>query len=224
MFECVFTQAFNTPWVLFERPISHFVDRIPSEKAKGDSSLKAAGGFSIDMKLWWYIEWPDAIRRRTLLYIRSKGINRLIRINALEYATIIISFVTATYFFTKINPDPTDPYPVALIEADNTCVESWMIKGCKTSCIEKKLGLLQCTLMINNPVGASTKQVSTTDNIIADGILRVDKANDANSFFCLLQQAYPELRSCCQFYPSAELVSAVTRILLQEQSIESPSL
>ena len=40
-------------------PIAHLVRRDPSAKAWSDSSLHAAGGFSISMGFWWYIEWPE---------------------------------------------------------------------------------------------------------------------------------------------------------------------
>ena len=87
-----------------------------------------------------------AIRERTLLFIKMRGDERFISINVLEYATVIINFVAATYYFTKVAPDATDPFPVVLIEADNTSAESWTIKGCKASRIGRELGLLQCAL------------------------------------------------------------------------------
>ena len=217
-------RTFSSDWITFERPIGHFVDRVPSGKARGDSSLKAAGGFSIDMGFWWYIEWPASVRERTLLYIRERGDTRLISINVLEYATIIISYIASTHYFTMVSPDESDPYPVVLIEADNTSAESWTIKACKSSFIGRELGLLQCALMITNPVGVCTGRVSTEDNFIADGISRVERAANADNYFRSLVQDYPQLRSCRRFLPSAELVSSVIRILLQDHSVEPLTL
>ena len=123
-----------------------------------------------------------------------------------------------------VSPDAGDPSPVVLIEADNTSAESWTMKACKSSYIGRELGLLQCALMITNPVGVCTGRVSTKDNIIADGISRVEHSANADSYFCSLVQDYPQLRSCRRFHPSAELVSSVIRILLQDHSVEPLTL
>ena len=60
-------------------------------------------------------------------YIRNDNDRKLISINVLEYTNVIINYVASTFYFTKTNPDPADPYPAALIEADNTTPESWVI-------------------------------------------------------------------------------------------------
>ena len=159
-------------------------------------------------------EWPEEVRRRTLKYIRNNNDGKLISINVLEYATVIINYVASTFYFTKTNPDPADPYPVVLIEADNTTSESWVIKACKVSFIGRAQGRLQCALMINNPVGINAGRISTEDNFIADGISRIANSSNADDYFLTLQQDYPQLRSCRRFHPSAELVSAVVHTLL----------
>ena len=64
----------------------------------------------------------------------------------------------------------------------------------------------------------------TEDNIIADGISRVERSANADSYFRSLIQDYPQLRSCRRFQPSAELVSSVIRILLQDHSVEPLTL
>ena len=119
------SKALDSEWVTFDRPISHCIACVPSGRARGDSSLLAAGGYSIDMGFWWHIEWPEEVRRRTLRYIRNDKDGNLISINVLEYATVIINYVASTFYFTKISPNPVDPYPVVLIKADNTTSESW---------------------------------------------------------------------------------------------------
>ena len=37
-------EVFTAKWISFGQPIGHLVDRDPSGRARGDSSLKAAGG------------------------------------------------------------------------------------------------------------------------------------------------------------------------------------
>ena len=63
----------------FRSPIAHLVRRDPSATAWSDSCLYAAGGYSFDMKFWWYIEWPPKIRVYTLKYKRSNKDGKLIR-------------------------------------------------------------------------------------------------------------------------------------------------
>lgn len=126
--------ALSSTWIDMCRPIAHFVDRDPSGIAWSDSSLDAAGGYSISMKFWWYIEWPQEIKQFTICFVKNNADNTLIliSINVLEYAGLIINYVAATYFY-HLNPDPADPYPSVLLYADNTTAESWAIKACKRS-------------------------------------------------------------------------------------------
>lgn len=211
--------ALASEWVSMSRPIGHFVPREPSGTGWADSCLLAAGGFSIDMGFWWYIEWPEEVRALTLRFVKNNKDGTLISINALEYAALIINYVAACHHFLT-NEDCLDPHPSVLLFADNTAAESWAIKGCKSSAVGRHLGLLQCALMINNPVGISTGRVSTKANIIADRISRVKKETNILPSFHSLMQDFPQLKSCCRFHPSAELVSLVTGMLLQKSSVD----
>ncbi len=58
------------------------------------------------------------------------------------------------------------------IMADNTCSEVWATKGCKRSFIGRRIGKIQCAMMINNPVGCDLGHVDTKSNVIADRISR----------------------------------------------------
>ncbi|KAL7530400.1 hypothetical protein ACHAXR_003476, partial [Thalassiosira sp. AJA248-18] len=49
-------------------------------------------------------------------------------INVLEYVALLINFAASYYYYLK-HPDPTDPYPVLILYADNTASESWTVKG-----------------------------------------------------------------------------------------------
>ncbi|KAL7544775.1 hypothetical protein ACHAWF_013580 [Thalassiosira exigua] len=153
-------------------PIGHLVRRDPSARAWSDSCLYAAGGFSIDMRFWWYIDWPDNVRLQTLIYVRNNAEGKLISINVLEYAALIINYAAATLFY-RLHPDVCDPYPLALFFADNTAAESWMMKACNSSLIGRALSRLQCAMMINNPLGFHTGHVTTLQNVIADKISRI---------------------------------------------------
>ena len=212
-------RALSSDWIEMRRPIGHFVRRDPSGTAWSDSSLDAAGGFSLDMGFWWYIEWPRKVRQWTLRYVRDNKSGRLVSINVLEYAALIISYVASTSYFLR-NKDPSDPYPVALLWADNTTAEAWVEKACKRSAAGRALGRLQCALMINNDVGINAAHIDTKRNEIADRISRIKRESNAIPEFQHLMQDFPQLRSCSRFHPSAELVSLVMDALLQERSID----
>ena len=172
------------------------------------------------MKFWWYLEWPAEIREKTLSFVKNNKDGRLISINALEYAGIIITYVASTHFFLH-NPRVNDPHPVALLTADNTTAESWIVKACMNSAIGRALGRVQCALMINNPVGLNSAHISSEDNIVADEISRINRASNADSYFRSLTQRFPELAGCRRFHPSSELISMIMAAICQ-QSFADP--
>jgi len=194
-------------------PIAHLVPRDPSGQSCGDSSLDAAGGFSLECRFWWYLEWSHEIRRRTLRFRRNNRTGELISINVLEYASVIINFAAMTLYFQQLG-DPSNPYPLALIFADNVSAEIWAMKGCKHSFLGRALGRLLCALLINNPLGLCTARIGTHENEIADKISRLKSETDSLSFFCDLVQSHPQLRGCRRFHPSKELLSGITEALL----------
>ena len=202
-----------------QTPLGHLVRRDPSAVAWSDSCLYAAGGWSTDMSFWWYIEWPPEVHKRTLIYIRCSKTGKLISINVLEYAAELVNYA-ASYHYYITNPDPTDPYPVVQLNVDNTAAESWAKKSCTTSLAGRGLSRLQCAMMINNPVGINPSWVSTKVNVISDEISRMKKETNSVRDFAKIIQAYPELRGCKRFQPSAELISHITDAILQTKCID----
>ena len=204
-------------------PIAHLVERDPTGVGHSDSSLDAAGGWSTDCSFWWYLEWSDEIRRATLRFHRKCKDRRLISINVLEYASLIINYAAMSLYYRK-NKDPSNPFPIALLYADNVAAEIWCMKGCKRSMLGRALGRLLCALMLNNPLGLSTARVTTKDNFIADEISRLKSEKDSLSFFVTLVQSYPQLRGCNRFLPSQELLSALTEALLTGKIVDPVKL
>ena len=194
-------------------PIAHLVSRDPTAQGCGDSSLDAAGGFSLECRFWWYLEWSPEIRQRTIRFRHNNADGKLISINVLEYASVIINFAAMTLYFQQ-NQDPSNPFPLALLFADNVSAEIWALKGCKSSLLGRALGRLLCALLINNPLGLSTARIGTKENEIADQISRLKSEKDSLSFFCTLVQSHPQLRGCRRFLPSKELLSGITEALL----------
>ena len=78
-------------------PIAHLVPRTPCAVIRGDSSLLTAGSYSADLGFWWYLEWPQAVRDRTIRHVTNNKTNRFISINTLEYAAILINYLAAFY-------------------------------------------------------------------------------------------------------------------------------
>ena len=206
------------------RPLGHFVKRSPSAIGDSDSSLHAAGGYSFDMGYWWYLEWPEAIRRSTLKFVYSNELGNLVSINALEYASLLINFVAATYVLTVVSPSRGDPHPVVLLRADNRSSESWLIKASKSSQAGRALGYIQCALLINNPVGINVTHVTSEQNEIADRISRIESEAALLAEMKPIYQAHPSLAYCQRFHPSAELKSLILDTLLTKNFIDPLTL
>lgn len=206
-------------------PIAFLIPRDPSGTAWGDSCLSAAGGYSIDMQFWWYLEWPPQVVKYTLLFMRNnpdKG--KLISINALEYATVIINYCAALLYFQELTPR-VDAHPTVHIKADNTTAESWASSGCKRGLLMgRALGRLQCALMLRNCLGLTMGHVTTKDNWIADEISRIKQELDSLTTFCSLISQFPQLSGCRRYHPSAVVLSAVTDALLTQKMPDPLSL
>ncbi len=202
-------RALSSDWIDMWRPLGHLIIRIPSAIGYSDSSLHAAGGYSLDMGYWWYIEWPEHIQKLTLKFVYSDEHGNLVSINALEYASLIINDVAASFVFTNVSPCPGEPHPAVLLKADNRTAESWLIKASKSSQAGRALGYIQAALMINNPVGTNVEHVTSEDNEIADKISRIKSESALLTAMQQICQEHPSLSYCQRFLPSAELISLI---------------
>jgi hypothetical protein len=192
-------------------PIAHLIPDHEDSEAHGDSSLDSAGGWSTDMQFWWWIDWPEEIKKRTLRYIKDGQSGDLVDINNLEYATVLINYAAACHYWITLGNSQKQniPYPRVRIMADNVCSEVWATKGCKRSFTGRRLGRLQCAMMINNPVGCDLGHVDTKTNEIADRISRWKTETAALLGFDQLKQEFPQLNCCRRFQPSQEVISLV---------------
>ena len=197
-------------------PIAHLIPNVWDSEAHGDSSLEAAGGWSTDMQFWWWLDWPDAVQKRTLRHIKDGKSGDLIDINTLEYATVLINFAASVYFWVieGNRGKKNRPHPRVLIKADNTSAEAWAMKGCKRSLVGRSLGRIQCSLEMGSPVAITTGHVTTKNNVIADRISRWKKDTNTLLSFEKLSQEFPQLASCRRFHPSNELISWVLDAVL----------
>jgi len=212
-------KALTSGSVTLKTPIAHLVRRDPSAEAWSDSSLRAAGGYSTDLKFWWHIEWPAQVAKYTLVYVQSNKDGTLVSINVLEYAALLVNYAAACCYYLQHTPRD-DPFPVVRFYVDNTSSEAWGMKGCTGSLIGRALSRLQCAMMIGNNVAARTARVDTKANVIADRISRVNRATNIAHEFPRIAQDYPELSGCKRFHPSAELISHIMDAISQKKSID----
>ena len=172
------------PWV---GHIAHIVPRDHDFVSYGDSSLYAAGGYSLDLKFWWYLEWPPEIQAKTLKFfkftVKDPSSGELISINLLEYATAIINYAAATVAL-QANPDlisKDNPFPVLLNFADNESTNSWVRKTPYSTPKHRALSRILCNLRMNNSLGLNSSYISTFDNFIADFISRLHRVDFGTS-------------------------------------------
>jgi hypothetical protein len=97
--------------ISFKVPIAFIIPRTPTVSLFGDSSLRACGGYSTALRVWWYLPFPDDIVHRTLLHMKNNDNETFISINCLEYVTIIVNYCAAISAILE-DDDITDPHPV----------------------------------------------------------------------------------------------------------------
>ena len=151
--------------IYWETPIAHIIKRTPSATAYGNSSLEGAGGYSIGLKFWWHINFPEELKLRTLLLRKDNKDGKLISINVLEFETVIINYIASLPIITTttiIN----DPYPVLLNITNNASALSWTQSECRTSKLGWLLARFFCSLLINSPLGINSQWISTDKKIL----------------------------------------------------------
>jgi hypothetical protein len=196
-------------------PISYLVPRVPIGTARSDSSLTAAGGYCPEAKFWWYLEWPQSVRARTLRHVMTRHDPSLVSINSLEYAAQLITMMGCHLSHLETKDSREDLHPVYLLECDNTAGESWLAKGCTSSATGRDLACLQAALLLDQGVGYRFGRVDTKSNVIADGISRISSESSLSHDFPLLLAQAPSLLGCRRFLPNAALTSLIVDTLLR---------
>lgn len=220
----IISRVLADPSIRLECPIAHLISREPFAHGFSDSSLRAAGGYCASLNVWWYMEWSDDIRQRTLLHLKNNNSGKFIDINVLEYAGLLITFVACYHRLVERRALEQDPNPMVLVSGDNTVSESWSRKASKHSPIGRALGRIQCGLMIDNPVGFLTDHIPTEENVVADKISRIESELALSHAFPRLCQEHPALSGCQRFLPSSDLVSCIMAALLRSECREPVSL
>ena len=175
--------------IKFETPIAHLIPRMPTASIIGDSLLVACGGYSITIEFWGHFLFPKEVVTQTLLHLKENSEKRFILINCLKYVTIILNYCASlvTFATCKINDDQ---HPVVLCVTNNTSTLNWTLHTSKKSIIGSALARFFCSLLFGLNVGVNTKWISTTENTIANKILRLKAGIDTNF------NSFPYLRLC----------------------------
>ena len=202
----------------WETPLGLMIKRTPFARTFGDACLHGAGGYSLELKFWWHMEFEDDIVQRTLLHKKDNSDGDLISINVLEFFTVIINYCGAlTVFMSEETTD--DPNPVLLNVTDNTSALNWTVHNCKSSMIGRMLARFFCCLLMDSPMGINSEWIATDDNELADEISRLRKKSSHIQHFrtfdySSLQQKYSVLKACRFFQPSQELICMINAIVL----------
>ena len=162
--------------IKFETPIAFIITRMPTACLFGDSSLLSCRGYSIQLRMWWFLPFPEEIVQRTLLHLKNNKDQMFISINCLEFVTIILNYCAAlTAFHEDSNID--DPYPVVFCVTDNISAKNWTMHTSKKIIIGRALARFFCGLLIGSRVGINAKWISTLHNKIADDVSRLKVTN-----------------------------------------------
>ena len=176
--EIAFFQKFLEPdsGIIWQAPIAHLIKKTPTATAYGHASLDGAGGFSTELKFWWHLQFPEAVRRLTLLHLSDNRDSNLISINVLEFLTVIMDYCAAYTVITTENITD-DPHPVLLSVADNTSADSRTTHTCKSSILGRLLANFFCFLLMDQKLGINSGWISTRNNFIVDEISRLKNSN-----------------------------------------------
>ncbi len=106
--------------------------------------------------------------------------------------------ITHCVCHTKINDNPN---PIVLCVTDNTIALNWTLHTTKKLIIGRALARFFYGILIGSRVGINAKWISTTNNKIANKILRLKATNSpsTNSFtydYSNIQHEHEELKAC----------------------------
>jgi hypothetical protein len=84
---------------------------MPFTTTVGNSSLDGAGGFSIALRFWWHLRFPDEVIKCTHRLKRGNAEGTLILVNILEFVTMIINYCAGIHVIktTPVTKDSSGP-------------------------------------------------------------------------------------------------------------------
>ena len=210
------TELLSDDTISLSVPIAHLVPRSPQFTAAADSCKKGGGGWSLDLKFWWHLPYPETVITRAYLKNNKSGL--LVSINVLELVCVIVN-MAASIFACYFDNEDLSSCPVLLNWCDNTAACSWVSYRCKNSLIGRRLARLLVGLLMGTKLGIQAEWLSTIDNSLADEISRITKPINKNYFdYESFLSTHPSLSNCRIFQPSQVLLGMIWDVLLNESS------
>lgn len=155
---------------------------------------------------------PDHKRYNAKRYCSKK--HPMVSITDLEFAIAIILITASIAAWKHSKNNSVRPQPKIRHMIDNTSVQSWLTKPCKTSTNSKQLTSILCSLFLHNPnISIEPVYINTKLNTLADAISRLKQPPDKNAYTDL-SNTFPQIHSYRQFHPSAETLSEIFSVLL----------
>ena len=115
----IFSDSDTCKW---EIPIRHLIDTDYDCTVLGDACLEGGGAFCDELRFWYFLEWPDNIKKRKLK-AKVKH-SELVSINCLEFVIIIVSYNAILDAIELLGRLHNIPHPKSLILSDNTAADS----------------------------------------------------------------------------------------------------
>jgi hypothetical protein len=209
--------------IQFKTPIAHLILRIPTASIVGDSSLTTCGGYSVTLKFWWHLSFPETIVVKMLLHLKDNSNKSFISINCLEYETIILNYCDSIVAFAtnKLN---NNPHLAVLCMTDNTSALNWTLHTSKKSMIGRALARFFVASWLGQML-AQMQNGSALSKISLPTRYQGSKSSTQLLWINLLptydytnlQQGHKELKACTFFQPSHKLVLLLWDILLMQK-------
>jgi len=162
-----------------------------------DSCKQSGGGWSTDMKFWWYLEYAIEIVARARTLVNNKG-GKYISINVLEMVCVIVNYTMAIYVCWHDGID-LGYFPTILSWCDNTSACRWINTCCKESLIGRALGCFLCGMIMGTALGLDADYILTHANVVADDISRLKRSSNGQYDHSKLLTGNPQLCSCRTF-------------------------
>ena len=160
---------------LWERPISHVVDRRADGHIRQDACTSwGMGGGSADLGYWWQISWmeldPEIV---TCIQNGKDGKLPALYINELELAAAVVNYFAAAAVIK--NRRTKFPWqPKVACSGDNTSANSWYNRFSNTNPQARKLTKLLALGQKSSGLDMDITHVAGVNNCFADAVSRGD--------------------------------------------------
>lgn len=209
----------------WEAPMAWLIPRDVEWSGRGDASLVAGGGYSDDLRFFFFLPWSDQVKKRNIVrYMKGMVVKAdLITINDLEFAVIILMYAATIVAAAEMTDLPAGGHPVALFETDSMTALSRLERPpTRGSVVCSALLRVFAAVQIGAPVGVNAQHIAGKDNVIADDISRPLSHATDTSHLQDLYRLHPRLRGYRRYLPSAELVSAICTALVARSPAPVP--